>query len=252
MLIQLRVENLRAPSHPTSTAPEWPGGSAGGFIYPSAVTSETDSKKGDNYYSLQVNSNTFKSPMCSGASDPSACRGWVQFIFGNNARNGSLLLQYWLIGYNATCPDGWATHGTDCFVNSSLTTVPWQPITNLGNLTLSGTAGIPTGGFGNFNMAELTVGSSDTYYATFVDNMGLGTHWTEVEYNVFGWSNGSIARFNDGASIGFLLGAQAWDANGNSATPACKNRSWTGEQDNLYLNDCVTFGSDAIYFSESR
>src|SRR5262249_25061701 len=98
-------------------------------------------------YSLQLNSNFLNNipvgsvPPCAGAKNPSACQGWEQFIYSSTTLN-SAFIQYWLINYNNPCPAGWTTSGGNCFINSAnAAPVPSQPLSNLGNLTLTGTAG---------------------------------------------------------------------------------------------------------------
>jgi hypothetical protein len=56
----------------------------GSFDSVSGVTSITG-EFGANDYSLQLNSNTFSSPVCSGAGTPAQCVGWQQFVFSNLA-----------------------------------------------------------------------------------------------------------------------------------------------------------------------
>jgi hypothetical protein len=48
---------------------------------------ETDTASGTtSSYSLQLNTNQFSTPMCSGAKDPSKCTGAQQFIFATTCR----------------------------------------------------------------------------------------------------------------------------------------------------------------------
>ncbi len=110
----------------------------GTFTKIKGLKSETD--EGDaNTYSLQINSQFFSSPTCSGASNPKSCLGWEQFVYSSSS--GAAFMQYWLIDYNNKCPSGWYTYSTDCYKNSAAVGVPLQVITQLGNLTLEGAAG---------------------------------------------------------------------------------------------------------------
>jgi hypothetical protein len=55
----------------------------GSFDLVSGVTSETGNGGAANNYSLQVNSNTFTTTTCNGATNPAVCRGWQQFVYSN-------------------------------------------------------------------------------------------------------------------------------------------------------------------------
>src|SRR5208282_1316355 len=79
----------------------------GSFDSVAGVTSVT-SEFGSDDYSLQLNVNTFSSPVCSGAGTPLQCVGWQQFIFSNGQCGGPCtFMQYWLIGWGkTTCPSG--------------------------------------------------------------------------------------------------------------------------------------------------
>ena len=63
----------------------------------SGVTSESD-PTGAGRWSLQLNANTFNSPLCGGQV---GCSGWQQFIADNP---GNVYIQYWLIGHANPCP----------------------------------------------------------------------------------------------------------------------------------------------------
>jgi hypothetical protein len=124
----------------------------GSFDSVSGVTNITG-EFGANDYSLQLNSNTFSSPVCSGAGTPSQCVGWQQFVFSNLGCTSGPdqvpcnFMQYWLIHWGSTtCPatGGWMffNNGGDdeCYTNSNLLVPPQQPIANLGNLTVTAQA----------------------------------------------------------------------------------------------------------------
>jgi hypothetical protein len=106
-----------------------------------------------NAYSLQLNTDFFTSTACAGSPNP-GCLGWQQFVFENDGSAGRAYIQYWLIRYNKACPavpSGQAawnqfsfTGSTDiyCFKNNTggaVSVTPAQPITNLAQLTLTGT-----------------------------------------------------------------------------------------------------------------
>ena len=100
-----------------------------------------------NAYTLQINTDFFTgSTACAGSPNP-GCQGWEQWVYWNTGPgSGSASMQYWLVGYNANCPSGqgWNQRnilGISCFKNSgNAVSVPSQPITNMANWRLTGTA----------------------------------------------------------------------------------------------------------------
>ncbi len=179
-------------------------------------------------YSLQLNTNFFASTACAGSPNP-GCRGWEQFVFANDGSSGELLIQYWLLQYNTACPGGWWSFSFDgdpdiyCYKNSPTTTaVPNQPITSLGNLNLSGQAGVAG------DSAILRVGA--TMYSTPGDNaVNAAGGWTKAEFNVFGFAWGHRANFNAGASMHVRTRINY----GGTAAPRCSAEGFTGETNNL-------------------
>ena len=157
-------------------------------------------------YTLQLNTNTFSSTACAKYGSPNpACQGWEQFVFFNDGTSGSLYIQYWLLDFNATCPaGGWTqfsfTGSTNifCFRNSDAAAVPNQPITNLGQLSLSGPIDAAV------DSAILSSGS--TLHSVVGDNsVNAAAGWQLSEFNVFGAggdsSGGGQASFNSGAAF---------------------------------------------------
>ena len=69
------------------------------------------------FYSLQLNTNTFKTSLCDGAANPATCQGWQQFVFSNVTH--AAFMQYWLIDYGPQCPAGWTALGSHCRKSSS-------------------------------------------------------------------------------------------------------------------------------------
>jgi hypothetical protein len=50
-------------------------------------------------------------------------------------------MQYWLLDWGSSaCPSGWTQSGTACYQNTKLMSVPSVPITELGQVGLSGSA----------------------------------------------------------------------------------------------------------------
>jgi hypothetical protein len=160
-----------------------------------------------NAYTLQLNTNTFTSTACAGSPNP-ACRGWQQFVFENFGSGGRAYIQYWLLRYNTTCPAGvgWRqfsfTGSTDiyCWRNNNLgaAAVPAQPITNLGQLSLTGTVSV--GG------DSVTLSTGSNIYSVNGDNaVNAAAGWQIAEFNVFGDGGNSAgasqANFNSGSTI---------------------------------------------------
>lgn len=116
----------------------------GSFASVTGVTSESGQNGAvgpavPNAYSLQLNTNFFPSTV---AGSPAGCEGWAQFVFGNDGTSGVAYIQYWLLNYGATSPPGtgWIQYGPDWYRTSNMVSpVTNQPITNLANLSLSGT-----------------------------------------------------------------------------------------------------------------
>lgn len=199
----------------------------GSFPKVKGLTSETDG--GQNVYSLQLNSNFMSNDQaCAGAANPSACLGWEQFVYSSSEH--AVFMQYWLIHYNKACPGGWNTFSGDCWKNSNATSAPQEPITDLKNITLSGTA--VASGVDTINFVD----GAHAYSVTGQDNvMFLAAGWTGSEFNVIGDGNGSGASFNTGTSITVHIDL----VDGTTAKPVCQaNDGTTGETNNLNLGAC--------------
>ena len=223
------------------------------------VTSETDPSSGlANDYSLQMNSNLFSSPNCSGAANPSLCKGWEQFIYQNtgNSNPGLVYIQSWLITYGkTTCPSGFTSYNNfgdlECYNNSSVTTTPSQPITNLAKLSLTGQAAF--GGSGS-DTSMLSTGDGNLYAASGNDSLlTLSTGWNTVEFNIVGDGNGSAANFNAGSTI--VAEDDVTLTNLTPGAPTCANGGTTAETNNLSLvtsSCCPVSGTATILFTESN
>ena len=206
----------------------------GSFDSVTGVTSETGQVGGTggqvaNTFSLQLNTNFFSgTPACNGASVPANCQGWEQFVYSNA---GFAFIQYWLIAYNTTCPNGWntATIGsdTDCWKNgANSVSVPSQVIANLVNLSLRGLANT----MGSMDQIEVLV--SNTLYSANnpASMLNLYQFWTEAEFNIVGDCCSSQANFNSGSS---LVVRTAVSNNGITGVPSCDGQGFTGETNNL-------------------
>ncbi len=207
---------------------------------------------GVNAYSLQINTNTFPTSACNGAADPSACSGWVQFIF--NESSGQLYLEYSLINWGSTnCPAAFPYNYTPgggevvCYVNTPGVRVLGQSLVDLPYLELTGNVS------GATNTAILSTPDGNIY-ATVQDGL-LGTDlanaWNNAEFNVVGNDDANEAYFNSGTT--FVV--QTSVNNGTTNTPACMSGGTTAETNNLNLiGPCCSYGgaSPNIQFMESN
>ncbi|HEY1896501.1 MAG TPA: VWD domain-containing protein [Terracidiphilus sp.] len=210
-----------------------------------------------NAYTLQLNTNFFKSTVCAGSPNPN-CQGWQQFVYENFGTGGRAFIQYWLIQYNTTCPAGQSwnqfsfTGSTDiyCWKNNSLGAVPVpnQPITNLANLSLSGAVS-STG-----DSVTVSTGGS-TMYARAGDNaVNAAAGWQTAEFNLFGdggnSSGGGQASFNSGSSVV----PRTRIIYGGTAAPNCIAQGFTAETNNLSFGPTAPTASapgPALLFTES-
>lgn len=208
-----------------------------------------------NAYTLQLNTN-FMSTGCTGSPNPS-CQGWQQFVFENNGSTGRAYIQYWLIKYNAACPAGqnWNqfsfTNSADiyCWKNNSAgaVSVPNQPVTNLGQLSLSGSV--------SASSDSVTMFAGNTAFTATGDNaVGAAGGWTTAEFNVFGdggnSSGGGQASFNSGSAVT----VRTRTIYGGRAAPGCVAQGFTAETSNLSFGPSSPTASQpgpAVEFSES-
>jgi hypothetical protein len=220
--------------------------SSGTGSFPSITGLTSEKNLGQsNEYSLQLNSNFFNGAVCSGAKNPSSCLAWQQFVYSN--QNGAeAFMQYWLINWGNKCPSGgWMADGSDCYKNSAAVGVPRQALSQLGNLSVTGSAVAN----GTDKMVLMTATSA--YTTTGPDSVvQLADGWTQSEYNVIGNGDGSKASFNTGTSITVQIALD----DGATAAPTCKNNDGTtGETNNLTLGACKTFsGTPTVSFVESN
>jgi hypothetical protein len=199
-----------------------------------------------NAYTLQLNTNPFSpSTGCAGSPNP-GCQGWEQFIFENNGASGSAYIQYWLIGYNTTCPaGGWNTFGSDCWRNDSMGAAPAanQSITNLPQMSLTGTVTASSDNVSFFDGATVSAITGD-------NAVGAAAGWTIAEFNVVGDGGGGQANFNSGASVV----PRTRIVYGGTASPNCVAQGFTGETNNLSFGPTAPSSSPpgpAVAFTES-
>ena len=214
---------------------------------------------GANEYSLQINSNS--NDTTSVCASHSGCTVWEQFVYAPDyATEGeaAIFIESWLLGWGFTaCPSGFEADGQgDCVTNSSYASVPDEPITSLGELSLTGSAyrgqsilaGIK-------DSVTFSVGGTEISSVVISDNIvEIRSVWNEAEFNVVGNAGGSEAVFNSGSSVTVLLSLIDNDLGTPSSVNCVAGAGTTGETNNLNLGTCTTTsGSEpTIEFTESN
>jgi hypothetical protein len=195
--------------------------------------------KKPNAFSLQLNTEYFSTPACSGSGDPSNCQGWQQFVYAYQSRiTGDVFMQYWLINYDASCPPGWFSSTNDCYTNSSASTVTGGPL-NAADLTTVNLSGSATSG-GN-DEVSLSVGSGQATLVTNSDSMlHLAGSWNTTEWGVYGDGGSGEAYFGTNTT----LEAQTALTATSSSPPACVKGGFTGETNNLKLANTPALGNE--------
>jgi hypothetical protein len=226
----------------------------------------------NSVYSLQLNTDRFSTSTCSGSPN-AGCRGWEQFVYESS---GGGFIQYWLLEYGPTgtlCPlprhtncqagyaysDGWCAvnyplytgdpNPIQCVVNAANeAAAPAEPMTSLGQLMLTGAAA----GVGSATSDSITVTVGGTPHMATGGNYfpDLDNQWQEVEFNVFGDGNSSQATFNTGSFVQVRTAVTS----GTTTGPGCQLVSFTGESNNLTLNNTLPSASPgtmpALVFSQ--
>jgi hypothetical protein len=190
-----------------------------------------------NAFSLQLNSQFFASPKCSGSGDPANCLGWQQFVYTyQNKTSGYVFMQYWLINYDATCPSGWFTFSEDCYTNSASAKVSVVTAKQLASVKL-----VATAKSGGNDGSSLSVGSGQATLVTGKDTkVDLAAFWNTTEWGVFGDGGGSEAVFGANTSLEALTALTAT----SSGAPTCVKEGFTGETSNLKLASTPALGSE--------
>lgn len=200
---------------------------------------------GDNSYSLQLNTIQFATSVCDSIPNPTSCQGFQQFIYSNS---GELFMQLWLLNFGSDCPTGFFhfdNHPNDCTKNSDSVTVPVQPLANLGQLRLTGTAVS-----GGLDTITLSTGSTLFSVTTPDSDLNLASNWKFAEFNIFGDCCGSQVNFNAGAAMTVRISVD----DGSTNAPTCFPAGFTAESNNLNLvRPCCPFGGvlPAIVFRQS-
>lgn len=223
----------------------------GNFTTETGETGERDSVQGANFYSVQLNSNTYS---CNYGTWAGEC--WVQFAFINNPSQseGYPEIVYALINYyidNGNCPTNFNYNdGYNCYsiIEGAATTGLVSP-SNLVKLSLAGSSN-----YGSSGQDKATVciqgdkcyaqSESDVRYTSFA----LYNNWKYMEYNVFGFGGGSTAGFSAGTNIS--ISEQLKTGSGGSITPSCSSGTTTGEKNNLTLSSTCKVSNGKTTFWE--
>jgi hypothetical protein len=231
---------------------------AGSFTSITGVTWEKSGGVNDSY-TLQINSQAFATTACNGAPNPK-CMGWQQFVHVNTGipgnDTGTVFMQYWMLEHGAPCPAGWVKFlfpndidpNAYCYRDSPHKAVGNQPIANLINLKLTGTAAS-----GGTDQAVFSAGAGSPLSSPGSDSMlGLAGKWNYAEFNIFGGPGGANADFSPNST----LVVQVKVTDGTTSAPTCGQDSTTGETSALNLvpgSCCATPGtSPQIVFRETN
>lgn len=181
-----------------------------------------------NTFTLQLNTQFFSTPTCSGSSDPAQCQGWEQFVYETDAN--MVFMQYWLLDYDTTCPLGWWSYGGDCYTNSPASLFPGSPLTaaELASAQLEGEAAQ-----GGEDAVVLTEGGSAAAASNPDSVMDLAAVWNTTEFGVYGDGGGSEAYFGNATTLEAQTSLEDSD---NSEAPTCVMEGFTGETNNLNLS----------------
>jgi len=137
--------------------------------------------------------------------------------------------------------------GNSCYGNGNGVNVPRISFTNLGLLTLTGTASYATSANALIKLA-ISGGSSYSVNTDPANILNLYQNWHQSEFNVVGDASGSQAVFNGGTSI-TVSNALANVDGGPIASTCASGAGTTGETNNLFLQPC-TGSSSGISFVE--
>ena len=230
----------------------------------------------EGWYSLQINSNTFCTSATSGCNslvpypveyDGNPTTGWEQFIYSSHTGGncgistgcGGLWIEYWLLGFAKTygsCPrdvppdggNGWLTFGANCAFNTGTDLTPTVPPADLSSLSMWAYANsVYSGPADQVGMCFQTIGNIEgaCYAMSRPDTvLNLYQNWYRSEFNIIGYTDGSRANFNSGATIYVVnilenhLGFTGGIIPVGLGTGSCQNHGLTGETNNLNLGSC--------------
>jgi len=186
-----------------------------------------------NAFTLQLNSEFFSTPVCSGSGTPSKCLGWQQFIYAYHysGNTNMVFMQYWLLYWDTTCPAGWFTYNTGsyvfCYENSSATSYGSLPAKDLGDISFVAKAS--SGGNDQVTLSSSLGGASSASGSD--SKLDLAGAWNTTEWGVFGDAGGAEANFGADSTLEAQTTLQAT----SSSAPTCVVEGFTGETNNLNL-----------------
>ena len=223
---------------------------------------------GANEYTVQINTNFYKSAACGSYA---GCMAWQQYVMSTNTPvsltsssetdDTEVFIEYWLINYgsssSATCPAGFINGGADstgpgvdCVQNTpaALIASGQLPIADLSSLTMSAKAIA-----GGTDSTTVTF-KGKAYTASVKDSYtDIASGWTQAEFNVFGNAGGSEAKFNSGSKVTVKVALTDGSKTAPTCLPPSGDDGTTGETNNLTLGACTATGGSAPYieFTES-
>jgi hypothetical protein len=206
-------------------------------------TSESDAY-GSNFYSIQLNPQTYSN---------SSGTFWMQFVFSNDPtnNNGSINLQYWILGTGTLCGVFGHTHfakawqagpNSSCY-NTVLVSTAREDPNSLQTYSVQGT--VTSGG----NDVSKFCNNSTCYSVSLTDQIvHVSSWWTHAEWNVFGFCCGNKANFVGSGSTGTWLHIEVSekDSSGNTFATSTVGGGYTGESSNL--NDYSTVSGTTGYY----
>jgi hypothetical protein len=203
-----------------------------------------------NAYTVQLNTAPFSTAACDGTGNPngtgsSGCQGWQQFVYSSH--DNVLLMQYWLLQYDASCPSGWTpfqftgSSAIYCYTDSPQVSYPGGGLTagDLKNLSLAGFANadandtvvLDNGG------TLISVSNPDSF-------LGLAYSWNAAEFGVYGDYHGGEAVFSSGSS---LEAQQQVNGSNVNVAPTCEKAGFTGETNNLNMTTTPAISDSPLY-----
>jgi hypothetical protein len=143
---------------------------------------------------------------------------------------------------NEECPSGngqhYQTYGDDCYWNAGYYNIQhsYDPTSDLPDLLFYGKSNYLGSGVDQTQLCDGTYCYAGTTDDTYLD---LYDHWTQSEFNILGYANGSTAEFNDDTSITVRI--YELDQSGSTIDTSCSydiGSVHTLEQNNLSDHDC--------------
>lgn len=225
------------------------GDTSAEFLSMIGFSKEIDNLHGSNYFSLQINTNTFTCNTTDTGGISADC--WEQFVYQNNpgSNQGMYYIEYALIGYyttNGKCPSSypaggstWQNIGGTCYANTQIQATSLQQASNLTNLGLGGESDLSNSG----QDSVIFCVSSTCYQYNEVDTVLdlYNSNWTHSEWNVFGIGGQSEANFNTGVTLTPI--ENIYNPSNVKQNPSCQTiAGYTGETNNLWLGTCTVSG----------